>query len=165
MGIKRWLDKILEGHKGEPPKPKEPEVRTAKRVRPDGLPPVLLVIDDDAAIRKLVARGLGDGYRVFEAADGLAAAELLSEIPRPQLIICDVSMPRVDGFTFARRLRQDPLWKDIPLLFLTGRTEPADVIQGLDVGARHYLSKPFKLKELAEKVSRAVDEPEPGVET
>lgn len=103
-------------------------------------------------MRELVARGLATEYAVYEAEDGQIALEMLPLLPPLVAIVCDIMMPRVDGITFAKKLKADSKLKATPILFLTAKTSPLEVIEGINAGARHYLTKPFKIKELIEKV-------------
>ena len=117
----------------------------------------ILVVEDDKSVRELVARALQGKYLVVEAADGLHASELIAQMPTPPaLVICDVMMPRVDGLSFVRMLKRDEKLKAIPVLFLTAKTAPLDVVQGISAGARHYMTKPFKVQELVEMVEKIV---------
>jgi len=117
---------------------------------------VVMVIDDDDAIRAMVAKVLGLTYTVFVASDGQEAAQLLERIPHPDAIVCDVAMPRMDGLALAKRLRADPKLRRIPIIFLTARDRFEDVVEGINAGARHYLKKPVKLKELIDKVASVI---------
>jgi CheY-like chemotaxis protein len=113
----------------------------------------VMVVEDDASVRELVSKALGTRYRVVTANDGLAAAELLgSDIP--DLIICDVMMPRVDGFSLAKMIRDKDELRNVPIIFLTAKTGAQQVAQGIQLGARHYLSKPFSVKDLIDKVDK-----------
>jgi CheY-like chemotaxis protein len=116
----------------------------------------VLVVDDDATIRKMVARALGAEYTVYEAADGLAALEILPRIAEPAVIVCDVMMPQIDGVTLVRELRKQPHLKGIPVIFLTAKSSPKDFVLGINAGARHYLTKPFSVKDLLDKVASIV---------
>jgi CheY-like chemotaxis protein len=100
----------------------------------------------------MIAKGLGLTYTVYEAHDGQHALELLQVIAIPAAMVCDVNMPRLDGLSLARQLKKDPQRKAIPIVFLTAKSSPLDVIEGINAGARHYLTKPFKMTELIEKV-------------
>jgi CheY-like chemotaxis protein len=93
---------------------------------------------------------------VREAADGLLAAEALTTPPVPDLIVLDIMMPNADGITFAATLKANPKYKSLPIIFLTARSSPADVVKGIQVGARAYLTKPFKLDELRQKVAKVL---------
>jgi DNA-binding response OmpR family regulator len=115
-----------------------------------------MVVEDDQSIREMIARALSRKYQIIEAKDGMHASELLAQMPPPSLIICDVMMPRVDGFTLVRLLKNDADLKSVPILFLTARGTPGDVTQGITLGARHYMTKPFKLPELIERVEKLV---------
>jgi DNA-binding response OmpR family regulator len=121
-------------------------------VTPGDDAPVVLVVEDDAEIRGMVVRALGVTHTVYEATDGQEAREILDTIPVPDAIVCDVMMPRLDGLALAKLLRKDPVLKRIPILFLTARTGALDVVAGINVGARHYVTKPFKVADLVAKV-------------
>lgn len=117
---------------------------------------VVLVVDDDPSIRELMARALAVKYTVYEAIDGQRASEILDKIPPPDAIVSDVAMPRMDGLALARRIRANPFLKRVPIVFVTAKDHPIDVVQGINVGARHYITKPFKLKDLVDKVDGVV---------
>ena len=117
---------------------------------------VIMVVEDDAAIRAMLVRSLGTSYCVYEASDGQAALEALARIKPPDLVVMDVMMPRMDGWTLASKLKAEQRFKLVPLIFLTGRDSPKDVVQGINAGARHYLTKPFKIQTLLEKVGKAI---------
>jgi DNA-binding response OmpR family regulator len=119
---------------------------------------VIMVVEDDAAIRDMLVRSLGTNYCVYESADGQLALENLARLKPPDLIIMDVMMPRMDGLTLAAKVKAESRLKNVPLIFLTGRDSPKDVVQGINAGARHYLTKPFKIQTLLEKVGKAIGE-------
>src|SRR5215472_2919582 len=112
----------------------------------------ILIVEDDPSVRALVVRGLRERYDVHEAADGLAALELIAAELDPDLIILDVMMPRVDGLTFAKKFRADKRYRSIPIIFLTAKGTAADMIAGIQAGAKHYVTKPFSLATLVAKV-------------
>jgi DNA-binding response OmpR family regulator len=116
----------------------------------------VLVVDDDADVRGLVVKALkAKAYDVVEASDGLKASELLGQLaPLPDLLICDVMMPTIDGFSLARLVRARPELKAIPIIFLTAKASTVDVVQGIQLGARHYIQKPFSIKDLLGKVEK-----------
>ena len=118
----------------------------------------MLVVDDDDAVRRLLRTALqAKGHRVEEAADGLAASELLGRLDRPpDLLICDVMMPTIDGFTLAKLIKARAELRTIPIIFVTARTAPESLVRGINLGARHYVQKPFNLKDLLEKVDKAL---------
>ncbi len=112
----------------------------------------ILVVDDDEMIVGLVAGGLeAAGYRVVSAATGAEALERLAEA-LPDVVVSDVNMPDMDGFTLVQRLRADERLESIPLLFLTSRTDASDIVSGLGLGADDYLTKPFDLPVLVARI-------------
>lgn len=113
----------------------------------------ILVADDDPAISRLLERVLVREYDVVIASDGPGALALAQQI-RPGLMILDVMMPGMDGFQLANRLRSVPELKNAPIIFLTARDGPLDTIKGIQSGARHYLTKPFKIDDLLTKVKK-----------
>ncbi len=115
----------------------------------------ILVADDDPAISHLLERVLAKDYDVSVAADGKTALALATRI-RPHLMILDVMMPGLDGFALAHQLRSVPELKNSPIIFLTARDTPLDTIKGIQAGARHYLTKPFKIDDIAAKVKKTL---------
>ena len=110
----------------------------------------ILVAEDEADIRNLLTISLEDeGYRVFPAANGMAALERF-EAESIDLAILDVMMPRLDGFNLLRRIREK---STVPVIFLTARGEDMDKVMGLGMGADDYLSKPFSMSELIARVA------------
>ncbi|MGI8816724.1 MAG: response regulator transcription factor [Pseudonocardia sp.] len=106
----------------------------------------ILVVDDDRAVRESLRRSLAfNGYQVELAGDGLAAMTAISAA-RPDAVVLDVMMPRLDGLEVCRRLRG--AGDDLPILVLTARDAVSDRVAGLDAGADDYLPKPFALEEL-----------------
>jgi len=116
----------------------------------------VLVVEDDDAVRTLVVRQLSESYTVYQAPDAQAALTLLASVRPPNLIICDVMMPGMNGIELVRHLRSNPNFKSVPVIFLTAKTSPLDVIEGINSGARHYVTKPFQMKDLLEKVAKAI---------
>ena len=106
----------------------------------------ILVVDDDRAVRESLRRSLQfNGYQVELASDGVQAMEQI-EGQRPDALVLDVMMPRLDGLEVCRRLRSTG--DDLPILVLTARDAVSDRVAGLDAGADDYLPKPFALEEL-----------------
>jgi DNA-binding response OmpR family regulator len=120
--------------------------------RPNAAADVVVVVDDDSDIRAMLVKALGATYTIYEARDGVAARDLLAAIPPPAALVCDITMPRLDGLTLAKELRKNPALSRMPILFLTARVAPLDIIAGINAGARHYVTKPFKLADLVVKV-------------
>jgi DNA-binding response OmpR family regulator len=115
--------------------------------------PTILVVDDDDDIRTMLVRALGLTYTVYEARDGEQARALLDRIAPPDAIVTDVMMPRLDGIAFAKLVRKDEALQRVPILFLTARGSPLEVIAGINAGARHYVTKPFKIADVLAKVA------------
>jgi two-component system response regulator PrrA len=106
----------------------------------------VLVVDDDAAIRRSLGRGLRlDGFRVTEADGGRAALAGVRDDP-PDVVVLDISLPDISGIEVCRTLREDG--NDIPVLMLSALDEVADRVAGLQAGGDDYLVKPFALDEL-----------------
>src|SRR5688572_22160328 len=106
----------------------------------------ILVVDDDRAVRESLRRSLQfNGYQVETAGDGMQALESVTAA-RPDAMVLDVMMPRLDGLEVCRRLRSTG--DDLPILVLTARDAVSDRVSGLDAGADDYLPKPFALEEL-----------------
>jgi two-component system response regulator MprA len=106
----------------------------------------ILVVDDDRAVRESLRRSLTfNGYSVSLAEDGVEALKSISE-ERPDAVILDVMMPRLDGLEVCRQLRSTG--DDLPILVLTARDSVSERVAGLDAGADDYLPKPFALEEL-----------------
>ncbi|HEX6232982.1 MAG TPA: response regulator transcription factor [Jiangellaceae bacterium] len=106
----------------------------------------VLVVDDDPAVRESLRRSLAfNGYDVVLAADGEQALRSISA-ERPDVVVLDVMMPKLDGLATCRALRA--AGDDVPVLMLTARDEVSDRVAGLDAGADDYLPKPFALEEL-----------------
>jgi two-component system, OmpR family, response regulator len=123
---------------------------------PDRPTPHVLAVDDELHIRELVRLGLGtQGFHVTEAATGREALDAV-ERDRPDLVILDVMLPDLDGFEVARRLRRAAgQHRETPIIFLTARDATEDKIAGLRLGSDDYVTKPFSIEELSERV-RAV---------
>ena len=112
--------------------------------------PIVLVVEDDSAILDAVAYNIGrDGHEVLTAADGVAGLEVARE-RKPDAIVLDVMLPRMSGLDVCRILRAE---SPVPILLLTARDSEADRVQGLDLGADDYLTKPFSMRELRARVA------------
>ena len=112
----------------------------------------VLIVEDDPDTAKLVGLYLQrDGHKVMSAADGLEGLRLAREA-RPDLVVLDLMLPRLDGIEVCRALRTE---SEVPIVMVTARVEEEDRLQGLDLGADDYVSKPFSPRELASRV-RAV---------
>ena len=108
----------------------------------------ILVVDDEPSLLSTIAYNLRrEGHQVATAADGEAALEAARD--RPDLVVLDVMLPKLDGFEVCRRLRQHSA---VPILMLTAKTDEVDRVVGLEVGADDYLVKPFSMRELVARV-------------
>lgn len=108
----------------------------------------VLVVDDDLGIRVAISDYLElSGYLVATAADGQEALEKVEQ-ELPHLLIADISMPRINGHDLVQEIRRRPLFRLLPVIFLTERTDLEDRIRGYEVGCDVYLPKPFELQEL-----------------
>ncbi len=115
----------------------------------------ILIVDDEAAIRQMLAFTLaGDGYTCVEAGDAEEAQQAMGN-RRPDLLLLDWMLPGISGVDFARRIKRDPRTSDIPVILVTAKGEEADKVRGLDSGADDYITKPFSTRELLARV-RAV---------
>lgn len=110
----------------------------------------ILVVDDESRMRKLVKDFLvKKNYEVIEAEDGSQALDIFFEEKDISLIICDVMMPKIDGWQVCREIRE---YSKIPIIMLTAKGEERDELQGFDLGADEYISKPFSPKILVARV-------------
>lgn len=108
----------------------------------------ILVVDDDVYVADTMQRGLQKrGYETVTAYNGIEALGLVQD-QHPDLIILDISMPRMNGIEVCHRLRADEKTKSIPIIFLTARSMIEDKIEGFEAGADDYLTKPFDIQEL-----------------
>ncbi len=114
--------------------------------------PRLLLIDDDPIISEMVTLNLEHaGYQVIQASDGIKGQALAIQLV-PDMIILDLMLPRVDGFTVCQRLRRDERTKEIPVMMLTAMGQIQDKVEGFNAGADDYLTKPFELDEMLARV-------------
>ena len=116
----------------------------------------IVIAEDDPAISTMLGKVLSQFYDVTVTSDGPAALEAARQTPAPDLLLLDVMMPGMDGHAVAAAVRQLPGLKSLPIIFLTAKTGPAEVIKGIQSGARHYIAKPFKIDDLVLRVKRAV---------
>jgi DNA-binding response OmpR family regulator len=118
--------------------------------------PRILLVEDDADITRLLGRYLRQKYDVEIAADGAAGLEALLRPPPPDLVIADVMMPKMSGLTMVEKMRELVPAPRPPVIFLTARGLPGDVVAGIQAGARHYLTKPVKFDELDQKLKKVL---------
>ena len=112
----------------------------------------ILVVDDDLAINELIKVNLElAGYKVIQAFDGTTGFALCKQ-ELPSVVILDVMMPEVDGFTVAQRIRKNDSTKNIPIIMLTALSQLNDKVNGFNIGVDDYLVKPFEMEELQVRI-------------
>jgi CheY-like chemotaxis protein len=127
------------------------------RGRPEEAAPLILLVDDEQAIRTICRVNLeGDGLAVTEAMDGAAALEAVRRA-HPSLVLLDVMMPGVDGWSVAEQLAADDETRAIPVVFLSARVAPEDRARAQELGAVGYVVKPFDPLELAGVVREVLE--------
>ncbi len=116
----------------------------------------VLVVEDEQDVANMIARFLSSEYDVVVAANGQEGLELAFAEPRPELIITDVMMPKLDGLTMVKRIRERDPNRRTPVIFLTAKSAPMDLVAGIQAGARHYITKPFQFDDLRKKVRKVL---------
>src|SRR5215468_11004653 len=112
----------------------------------------VLVIEDDRSLAEVLSYNLkGAGYEVLVATDGQDGL-LKAETKSPDLVVLDLMLPVVDGLDVCRRLRAQPATREIPIIMLTAKAEESDEIVGFSLGADDYVTKPFSVKVLLERI-------------
>lgn len=118
---------------------------------------LVILVDDDAAMRQRLRSSIEPYYDVQEAKDGMEAVELVSKLGvPPAMIVSDVMMPRVDGFTMAKIFRSNPVFKKVPIMFVSSRNSTQDVTQALVLGACQYVVKTTPVTEILAKIRKIV---------
>jgi DNA-binding NtrC family response regulator len=113
---------------------------------------ILIVDDTPANIQMLMAILKERGYQLSAATNGRQAIEAVEKV-RPDLVLMDVMMPEMDGYEACRQIKASPRWQDLPIIFLTAKTDTTDIIRGFDAGAVDYVGKPFNAPELLARVN------------
>lgn len=117
------------------------------------MPKHVLIVDDSKTVRNLVAFIMKkEGFKVTTAEDGLDGLEKLYSSGEVDLIISDVNMPRMDGFTFIKTVREQEAYRDIPIVVLSTEGQEKDIQQGLSLGANLYLVKPAQPEKMVRNV-------------
>ena len=121
--------------------------------------PTVMVVDDSLTVRKITGRLLArEGYQVLTAKDGVEALEMLNE-ERPDVMLVDIEMPRLDGFDLTRNIRADAQLRHIPIIMITSRTAEKHRKYAFEIGVNHYLGKPYQEEELLKLVASYVSAP------
>lgn len=133
------------------------------------MPGTIAIVEDEANIVELIKYNLDrEGYRTISANNGRKGLELIRQ-ELPDLVILDLMLPEMDGLSVCKQLRSDAQTKSIPIIILTAKSEEADRVLGLEMGADDYVTKPFSPRELVARVravlrrSGSADEEEPEV--
>jgi len=113
----------------------------------------ILIVDDSKTVRNLVAFIMKkEGFKVTSAEDGLDGLEKLYSMEKVDLIISDVNMPRMDGFTFIKTVREQETYRDVPIVILSTEGQEKDIQQGLGLGANLYMVKPAQPEKMVKNV-------------
>ncbi|MBQ4133218.1 MAG: response regulator [Desulfovibrionaceae bacterium] len=113
----------------------------------------ILIVDDSKTIRNLVAFILkNEGYKITAAEDGLDGLEKLYANPDIDMIISDVNMPRMDGFTFIRTVREQDAYSDLPIVVLSTEGQEKDIQKGISLGANLYMVKPAQPQQMVRNI-------------
>lgn len=118
--------------------------------------PLMLVVDDNEDFRNFISALFTENYRILKAEDGEVAFKIILD-KMPDLIICDVMMPKMDGFELCRLVKQDIRISHIPIILLTAKAGDENKYKGLEAGAEDYIAKPFNMEMLSLKVSRIIE--------
>lgn len=116
----------------------------------------IVIAEDDPAIATMLEKVLEPLYDVSVAHDGNVALAMAGAAPRPALLLLDIMMPGLDGLKVAAEVRKSDELKGVPIIFLTAKSGAADVIKGIQSGARHYITKPFKMDDVLAKVKKVL---------
>jgi two-component system, chemotaxis family, chemotaxis protein CheY len=117
----------------------------------------ILAIDDEKSIRFIIENTFNKDFEVTSISNGMDALFYLQTGNLPDVIICDVEMPVLNGFEFIRRIRESGFFDEIPLIMLSGKEESADKIKCFEMGADDYVLKPFNPKELIARIKRRLE--------
>lgn len=112
----------------------------------------ILIIEDNNQMLSFLVQSMSSLYNTYWAENGGDALNLLTQIPKPDIILSDIIMDGMDGFEFIKCLKHDSCYKSIPLLFITAKDNPADKLMGLELGAFDYIQKPFVIEEVKMKL-------------
>jgi len=120
----------------------------------------ILVVDDEIYIVHILEFSLTmEGYSILTASDGEEALRVIDS-ERPDLVVLDIMMPKLDGYEVCRRLRQDEQFCDLPVILLSAKGRPIDREAGLQAGADDYITKPFSPRKLLEKIRELLERKE-----
>jgi two-component system sensor histidine kinase/response regulator len=112
----------------------------------------LLLVDDTPANIDILRAALQDHFRLKVATNGIQALQVLDKTGAPDLILLDIMMPEMDGFDTCRHIKNDDRFSMVPVIFLTARTEEADLLKAFELGGADYVTKPFRVPELMARI-------------
>ncbi|MBM7115616.1 response regulator [[Archangium] primigenium] len=124
--------------------------------------PKVTIVDDDRDTRELLTLALESEFEVNAAANGLRLIASL-QLKRPDVILMDVNMSWIDGFELCKAVKKNEDFRDIPIVFISGRGEPEDKRRGAEVGAADYFVKPLDLDALIARLRQLIPTPSPDV--
>jgi two-component system, sensor histidine kinase and response regulator len=117
----------------------------------------ILIVDDMTENLDFLYEILNKDFEIQVATNGKRALELLKDNEPPDLILLDIEMPEMDGYETIQQLKKNPKMKDLPVIFLTGKTKVEDIIKGFKIGGQDYIAKPFNTEELLARVNTHLD--------
>jgi CheY-like chemotaxis protein len=119
---------------------------------------IVMVVDDNPDIKFIIKRGLessDENYKILYANNGKQCLELLENNQIPDLILLDIMMPGMDGWDVAAKIKENPKWSNIPLVFLTAKSDSFSQTFG-GIVSEDYITKPFEIKDLKKRIERAL---------
>lgn len=145
---------------------KEPRLDIAKNADSQAIKQMkskILIIEDEEGIREMLGYTLmKEGYQFAEAVSAEEAQQLINDEELPDLILLDWMLPGTSGVDYLRKLRKNPETRDIPIIMLTAKASESDKIQGLDIGADDYITKPFSTRELIARIKAIIRRSQKG---
>ena len=118
----------------------------------------ILVVEDDELVANLVRLIFErEGHKVTQIADGGEAQRMISKQKAPDIVLLDYMLPNMSGVDLLKEIRKSKTWKDVPVIFLSGRASGADVETAMKAGASDYVTKPFGIHDLADRVNKLVE--------
>ncbi|MBE0652485.1 MAG: response regulator [Bacteroidales bacterium] len=134
---------------------KEPKIIGYRKTKPAGEKPLLLVVEDNDELRSYIREELISEYEILDAKNGKEGFEIAIKFI-PDIIVSDVMMPLVDGFTMCENIKNEWITSHIPIILLTAKVDEKSHIQGLQIGADAYINKPFQIKRLKAQIENLI---------